>query len=79
VSKIIGMFPIYASGTFEIYKPDGWDDWTKEKQKEYFSENMASEGSVCYQCSDDLETDFELDITYFDEIKSEDFRVWEKQ
>ena len=66
MSKIKSMVPTYAYMRAFIEKPDNWNDMDPKQQKEYFAEHMSVDASLCHQCSDDIESDMELDSETYD-------------
>ena len=66
--KISALLPIFASARFSIEAPDDWDKMTLCKRKEYFMQHLKRNASLCHQCSGDVETDFELDYTFIDDM-----------
>ena len=68
---IVAMLPVFASAKFKIDKPDNWDKMTDNEKKEYFEEHMESDGDLCHQCSDSIESDFEYDPEFYKKEKAE--------
>ena len=50
---------VSATAYFECDKPDGWDDWTAQKQADYFMDKAESPGEPCHYCSRKIHTDCE--------------------
>jgi len=65
MAKILVVLPIYASAKFYIEKPDNWDKMSKSEKADYFSENMETNAQLCHQCSNDLESSYDLDDNYY--------------
>ena len=66
MSKIVTMVPTWASMKAKIVKPDNWDGMNPREQKEYFAEHMEAHASLCHQCADGIESNFELDSETYD-------------
>ena len=71
------MLPIFADGLFEVDLPENWDKLTKEAKIEYVSENLNKAGSLCHQCSNGIQSDFEIDVEpaeeYIDDLIDEGY------
>lgn len=78
MTKIVGLVPIFASGKFEVEKPEDWDSMTPKEKKDYFINNASRSGYLCHQCTDCMETDWEADLGCFDSLPDEDELFWEE-
>lgn len=69
MTKIYSWVPTWCSFKASIEKPEDWDKKTLKEKKDYFSQNMEQEASLCHQCSSEVETDFALDDKSYNENK----------
>jgi hypothetical protein len=60
--KIHAFIPIYASAKFSIDKPTNWDDMTKADREIYFLNCADPISKLCFQCSDTIQSDFEVNL-----------------
>jgi len=61
MSEIYCYLPVYATAKFSIRKPANWNEMSDIEQKDYFLTNMESSSlSLCHQCSNRIETDFDV-------------------
>jgi len=81
MTKIKGMIPIYASGRFSIDKPENWDDMTDDEKKDYFLDKMQRGGSLCHHCSNQIETDYEMNWDWSEMAPAKDLikSLWEEE
>jgi hypothetical protein len=74
--KIRALLPIYASAYFESEVPDNFPEMTDKEKMECVLENMETIGSVCHQCSNDIDTDFELNEDWVEKCSAKDFMAY---
>lgn len=60
--KVRAFLPIFAEGLFTCDKPGNWDDMDHTEREVYFLNCCGSISSVCHQCGNILQTDFEVDL-----------------
>ena len=60
--KIRAFLPIFAEGMFSIDKPDDWDEMKQVEKELYFLNTCMRTANICCQCSNVIQTDFEVDL-----------------
>lgn len=71
-------FVVDASAKFTCEEPEGWDKMTREQKIEYVEINAECEGSLCHQCTDSIQSDFQVIDEYMTRALKEDYFPEEK-
>jgi hypothetical protein len=67
MKKTIEIFlPVAASARFSLTVPDSeaWDKMTNEQKFEHFMDQSECVASLCYSCSDDIESNWDLPCSF---------------
>lgn len=65
MTKLVMMVPVFASARFTVVKPKNWDVLSDEEKVDFFVQNSVTEASLCHQCSQNFESDMEIDTDWF--------------
>ena len=61
---VVYSVPVYAAAKFEIDKPEGWDEWSDPEKSEHFLTHMDNSDGLCHSCSDSMESDYSVVISW---------------
>lgn len=54
------MVPVHASANFKCKMPPNWKEMNNKERADYFVMECECTASLCHQCNDDMECDWDM-------------------